>query len=323
MPEQLYPNLYRLKIPLPKSPLKYLNSYIIKGKERSLVIDTGLNHEACKEAMMKGLAELGVEPGTIDLFITHLHADHFGLVSAMADADTRIYFNRPDSEIIENWQGFDPITAYGGKSGFPNPDLKKALHQHPGFKYGTGWKFGLSLINDGDLISAGDYAFSCIQTPGHTQGHTCLYEARHGFLISGDHVLYDITPNIQCWSDDADPLNNYLQSLDKIRDLPVDRVLPGHRNLFENLGGRVDELKNHHMERLEEIMGILGESAPQHAYAVASQMSWDIEAKNWTAFPLAQKWFATGEAIAHLRYLERKNRIRRTQEDPVILYAPA
>jgi len=60
MAEQIYPNLYRIKIPLPDSPLKYLNSYIIKGNPRNLIVDTGLNREECKTAMMEGLAELNI-----------------------------------------------------------------------------------------------------------------------------------------------------------------------------------------------------------------------------------------------------------------------
>jgi hypothetical protein len=49
-------------------------------------------------------------------------------------------------------------------------------------------------------------------------------------------------------------------------------------------------------------------------------MTWDIEADSWEKFPVAQKWFATGEAISHLRYLERRNKIRRVSEDPVITF---
>ena len=321
MPEELYPGLYRNKIPLPKSPLKYLNSYVVKGDERNLVIDTGLNRDVCKEAMMEGLAELDISLESVDLFITHLHADHFGLVSEMATANTRIYFNKPDSEMIENWQGFDPMIRYGGKHGFPESALRDALDQHPGFKYGTGWMPGLSLISDGDTLTYGPYEFACVQTPGHTQGHTCLYNAKHRFLIAGDHILYDITPNIQCWNEDTDPLKAYMESLDKVYQLPVDRVLPGHRNLFDNYQDRIDELKNHHIDRLEEILGILADSAQAlSAYQVASRMHWDISAKDWEAFPVAQKWFATGEAIAHLRLLENEGRIHREQADPVILF---
>ncbi len=323
MAEQLYPGLYRIHIPLPGSPLKYLNSYVVRGAERNLLIDTGLNRDVCKKAMMEGLSEIGIKLDSIDLFITHLHADHFGLVPELANEQTRIYFNRPDSELIENWQGFEPMIQYGGQSGFPEDQLRNALHQHPGFKYGSGWMPALSLIHDGQQLVVGDYAFTCIQTPGHTDGHTCLYEPDKKIFIAGDHVLYNITPNIQCWSDHSNPLADYLASLDKVRSLEVRQALPGHRHLFERFAGRIDELKDHHARRLEEVVALLERKSPRNAFETASQMSWDLTAKSWDDFPVAQKWFATGEAISHLRYLEEKNRIRRAASEPVILYEPA
>ncbi|MFW6081814.1 MAG: MBL fold metallo-hydrolase [Desulfosalsimonas sp.] len=323
MTEELYPGIYRIEVPLPESPLKTLNSYVIRGRRRNLVIDTGFNRSICKKAMMEGLAEAGISMDTVDLFITHLHADHFGLVSELADENTRIYFNLPDSEIIENWQGFEPMIQYGAKSGFPEDLLRKALSGHPGLKYGSDWTPSLSMIRDGDRLSVGDYNFVCIQTPGHTPGHTCLYEPESRIFIAGDHVLYDITPNIQCWADDVNPLADYLGSLDRVRDLEVDCALPGHRSLFTDFRGRIDALKSHHSRRLKEVEAILERSSPAHAFFVASEMTWDLTAKSWEDFPVAQKWFATGEAIAHLRYLEKKDRIRRAANAPVILYEPA
>jgi len=47
MIEQVLPDLFRIEIPLPNSPLRSLNSYLIKGKERFLIIDTGMNREEC------------------------------------------------------------------------------------------------------------------------------------------------------------------------------------------------------------------------------------------------------------------------------------
>jgi len=323
MPEEIYPHLYRIEIPLPESPLKSLNSYVIKGGERNLIIDTGLNRKECQVAMMEGLAALGIGLETVDIFITHLHADHFGLLPRLATAETKIYFNRPDGEIIENWQGFEPMIKYAGKNGLPEDTLRAAIEQHPGYKYGTGWMPALKMIDDGEILTFGVYELTCIQTPGHTRGHTCLYDPRRRFMIAGDHILEDITPNIQCWSDDHDPLRDYLASLDKVYHLDVERVLPGHRRIFTNYRGRIDQLKGHHMERLEEVMGILADRSPRSAFDVASKMHWDIAAENWEVFPVAQKWFATGEAISHLRLLEREGRIRREAEEPVILYEVA
>jgi len=320
MPEEIYPNLYRLEIPLPESPLKYLNSYVIKGGARNLIIDTGLNRDVCKTAMLEGLKALDIDLNTVDIFITHLHADHFGLVSELATQNTKIYFNRPEKEIIEHWKGFEPMIAYGAKNGFPEEILRAALHQHPGFKYGSKWTPVLNILNDNDTLDAGDFRFTCIQTPGHTQGHMCLYEPEGRFLIAGDHILLDITPNIQCWWEDGDPLGDYINSLDKVYFLNVDQVLPGHRRLFENYTERIDELKHHHEHRLDEILNILDKKSPSTAFETASKMTWDIEADSWDKFPVAQKWFATGEAVSHLRYLERRGKIRRASEDPVITF---
>ena len=47
-------------------------------------------------------------------------------------------------------------------------------------------------------------------TPGHTSGHITVHEPHKKLFFSGDHVLGDITPNIQAWTDDHDPLAVYL-----------------------------------------------------------------------------------------------------------------
>jgi glyoxylase-like metal-dependent hydrolase (beta-lactamase superfamily II) len=128
----------------------------------------------------------------------------------------------------------------------------------------------------------------------------CLYEPDKKILVAGDHILIDITPNIQCWTDEQNPLQDYLTSLDKVNDMEIDLVLPGHRRVITDHRKRIAELKEHHRARLEEVLSIL-EDHPQTAFEVASQMTWDLDADSWEDFPRAQKWFATGEAIAHLR----------------------
>ena len=141
--------------------------------------------------------------------------------------------------------------------------------------------------------------------------------------MSGDHVLGDITPNIQCWSDDDNPLRNYLASLDKVGKLDVELTLPGHRSLIRDLGGRIKELKDHHRDRCLEIETLLSDHGPMTAYETASKMSWDIDCKTWEDFPLPQKWFATAEATSHLRYLEEDGRLRREAGAGMIKYGAA
>jgi glyoxylase-like metal-dependent hydrolase (beta-lactamase superfamily II) len=221
---------------------------------------------------------------------------------------------------MESWEGFDAMIAYARRNGFPENELRAAIDKHPGAKYGSDWIPELKMLDDGDGISVGDYNFKCVATPGHTMGHICLYEPTKKVLVAGDHILIDITPNIQCWSDSQNPLKHYLSSLDKIYKLDIDLVLPGHRRLIEDHRARINELKEHHQRRLKEVLEILNRH-PMHAFQIASRMTWDIEAENWNHFPVAQRWFATGEAISHLRYLEEEKKVVRKNKDRLIFYS--
>jgi glyoxylase-like metal-dependent hydrolase (beta-lactamase superfamily II) len=319
MCEEILPNLFRLKIPLPESPLRYLNSYVIRGGTRNMIIDTGLNRKECLDAMSAGLHRIGVDLEKSDIFITHLHADHFGLVAKLATDSSRVWFSRPEKELMESWEGFGAMINYAGRNGFPENQLRAALDKHPGAKYGTEWIPELKMLDDGDGIDVGDYRFQCIATPGHTMGHICLYEPHKKFLVSGDHILIDITPNIQCWSDEQNPLKHYLASLDKVAGLQVDLVLPGHRRLIRHHKARIEELKNHHSHRLAEVVTILGRDS-MTAFEVASHMTWDLKCDHWDDFPVAQRWFATGEAISHLRYLEAEGRVKRRSDGKLTIY---
>jgi hypothetical protein len=101
-----------------------------------------------------------------------------------------------------------------------------------------------------------------------------------------------------------------LSSLDKVSDFDVDFVLPGHRRLILDHHARIGELKKHHAHRLAEVLTIL-EHAPMTAFEVASKMTWDLKCDDWKDFPVAQRWFATGEAISHIRLLEEEGKVGR------------
>ncbi|RJP21388.1 MAG: MBL fold metallo-hydrolase [Candidatus Abyssobacteria bacterium SURF_5] len=319
MVEEIMKNLYKLEIPLPGSPLKSINSYVLKNSKRTLIIDTGMNRTVCRETMQAGLKELGVDLSKTDFFVTHLHADHFGLVATLATDGSTVYFNEPDAERM-HFSVWEEMISFAGRNGFPQDELQAALHNHPGYKYGPQKELPLTLLKDGDTLSIGDYTLRCVQTPGHTQGHMCLYEPSEKILFSGDHILIDITPNIQLWSDQENPLSAYLSSLDKVHQLDIGLTLPGHRRLITDCKTRIEELKLHHQDRADEALVIV-QKAARNAYQVASQMTWDIACDNWEQFPVQQKWFATGEALAHLKYLEEKSLIQKEIRDTGTFYS--
>jgi len=320
MIENIMANLYRIEIPLPKNPLKAINSYVIKSPERNLIIDTGWNEEECKKVIQDGLRNLKIDLRKTDFFITHLHSDHLGLVSILITDTSKIYFNQPDADRYNSGVPLDDFVHFARLNGYPEDELQEVILSHPGFKFRSKGNLIFNILKEGDIINIGDYRFKCLETPGHTRGHMCLYEPMKKIFVSGDHLLNDITPNIQLWSDDWDPLKEYLTSLDKVNELAIDLVLPGHRNIFRNYKERIRELKDHHHERLEEIISILKKD-PENAFQVASQMSWDITYDSWDLFPMTQKWFAIGEAISHLKYLEEKKRIIKKMEAGKIVFS--
>jgi glyoxylase-like metal-dependent hydrolase (beta-lactamase superfamily II) len=320
MIEEIVTNLYKIEIPLPESPLKSLNSYVIKAQDRNLIIDTGMNREECLNAMMSGLRELAVDIRKTDFYITHLHSDHLGLVSSLATDSSTIYFNQPDADRIKAGIFLDDLIGFARLNGFPENELQTISYTHPGFKYRPKENLDFYILKEGDKLSISDYIFNCVETPGHTKGHMCLYEQSKKILVAGDHVLSDITPNILLMSDEWDPLKAYLESLDKVYKLDIELVLPGHREIFRDPKERIQELKHHHRERLDEIISILGKGK-KSAFQIASQMSWDIVYDSWDLFPVPQKWFATGETIAHLKYLEGKGIIRKEMSEQRIIYS--
>ncbi len=319
MAEEILANMYRIEVPLPRNPLKAVNSYVIKGQDRFLIIDTGMNRKECIDVMVPGLKELGIDLKKTDFFITHLHADHLGLVSSLATDTSTIYFNKADASSINSGSSWEKNADFADANGFPRDERQRAIDNHPGRIYSSRGHLDFHISKEGDTISIGDYLFRCVETPGHTKGHTCLYEPNKKILMSGDHILIDITPNISLWSDDEDPLDEYLHSLDKIYELDIKLVLPGHRSAFQNYRERIRELKLHHKTRANEVLTIL-ERGTQDAFHIASRMTWDMDYEYWEQFPPQQKWFAFGEAVAHLKYLENRAQVQKETREQGAVY---
>ncbi len=326
MVEEIARSLYRIPIPLPGSLLGSVNAYAIKGRERNLIIDPGMNLDACVQAMDEALRRVGVDEATSDFFITHSHPDHFPLVSRLMREGSVIYIDRREAEVLANVQSgtmFVNLQNFARLSGFPDSDMREILPpevtRHSQIE--QVWPF--RFVKDADQINVGDYRFRCVTTPGHSPGHTCLYEPTSRLLLAGDHLLCDITPGIQARLDTDDPLRDYLQSLDDIYPLDVRLVLPGHRDPFTRFKERIDELKEHHRERASEVMAELQDGG-KDAYEIASGITWNVvDADSWVSTPDLQKLLATGETFAHLKYLEGNGSVRREVHGERIIFFPA
>ncbi len=320
MTEQVYPHIYRLEIPLPDNPLKAIHVHLIRGDGRNLIIDTGFNLPEGKAAILQALTALNMPPEKTGLLITHLHSDHCGLAAAFAAEGMTVWAGAVDGSLINAmateayWERFIALNTLMGLQ-----DDGITYQQHPGYKYCPKEPVDFHLLREGDRLDLGSFCFTVLDIPGHTPGHIGLYDPDKRLLFSGDHILDRITPNIAFWGFEQDILAVYLQSLEKVRRLPVDLCFSSHRNLLTDPVRRIDELKAHHAKRLAEIMGILAQG-PRTVRQTAAAMHWDLRVSDWEAFPANQKWFAAGEALSHLEHLTASGRAERTETDGVLLY---
>ena len=319
MIDELCPGIFRIEVPLPGSPLKAVNSYLVRGADRSLLIDTGMHRPECREAIETGLKLLEAPIERVDFFITHFHPDHIGLVPELVREGARIYLGRRDGEAVQREDRWVKLASEARLNGFSEEDLRDVMAEFPGRSHPGVSTLDYTFVSDGDRISCGSYVFNCLETPGHSRGHLCLHEAQARVLFSGDHVLGGITPNISGWSYDGDALRDYLESLDKVNRCETDRVFPGHRAPFRDLGRRLSQLKRHHETRTGEVLSIL-DGRSQTALEVASRMTWGIRCSSWAVVPPSQKWFAGGEALAHLEYLRGQGQVTREVRDGRALF---
>ena len=72
---------------------------------------------------------------------------------------------------------------------------------------------------------------------------------------------------------------------------------------------RVKALREHHERRIAEALRIVTENPGLTPYEIAGRMQWKIRSRSWEEFPLAQKFFAVGETVAHLDYLRLRGKV--------------
>ncbi len=306
------PGLACFPIPLPDNPLKWLNCYVIQGGSagRSLLIDSGFRLPACREALFAGMEALGLGPDNTDVFFTHSHADHTGNARALQDRGFRLRMGRIDRETLltNDWEARKRRAL---DEGMPREVLDEVFRHNPAVQLASE-PFEAETLEADAILAYGEYRFRCLLCPGHTPGHLCLLDEEKELLLTGDHVLFDITPNINSRWPRSDALGDYLESLRALRSLRVSLALPAHRGRgTQGFQARIDELLAHHRRRLDETELLVRETPGATAYQITSHITWRIRAKNWDAFPPGQKWFAMSEALAHLDHLVKEGRCRR------------
>lgn len=324
--KKVYENIYMKEFPLTGNPLKAINIFVIKTDDGNLIVDTGFNNPENIKNMEDLFKDLDLDISETSLFLTHLHSDHVGLAKYLEDKGIKeIFFSEIDGQIVENgltvdgsqWQNIIKNSILQGLE-----EEKLDINDHPGFKNRPKEPFSYTKLGPGDRINLGDFSFELIDEAGHTPGMLGLYERDKKILFCGDHILGKITPNITWWGDDVgDSLGTYLNNLEKIKDYHIDYLFSSHRFLIEDVNQRIDELKAHHKHRLDETLSIIEKYGRVNTREVTKNLNWDIRAKNWDDFPASQKWFAAGEASAHLKHLLACDLIKEEIDHGVYYYS--
>ena len=319
------PEIYRIPVPLPDNPLRDLNSYVIRTPERALIIDTGFNRPECREALLGGLKELRLDWSGAALFLTHLHSDHTGLVWDFVMRNVPVYMGRAEYQYLTVLNSGEARTVDDIflREGFPPEQLELQNQSNQGVRYASKAGFPVEEVEDGDAIPMGGLELRAIWTPGHTPGHMALYLPGEQLLFTGDHILFDITPNISIWPGIPNALSDFIASLRKIRALPLRGGFPAHRSAGTDIKARIDQLIDHHGWRLDEIYQATVHRPGSTAYEIAGHITWSVRGRSWEQFPPHQKWFAMGETLAHLDYLAGRGQLLRSCTDGIARYYPA
>lgn len=316
--------IHRIEVPTPFA-VGPVNAYLIEGLEPALV-DTGPLTEKAFLALERGLRDLGY--GFSDLrriVITHPHSDHSGLVGLVAAASGGAVLthrlNRPSMEDYEGeWKRRRAFfRSFFQSHGVPDEWLDVMDRGSAFFRKYGGPASVHGVLEDGESVRLGDHEWEVLLTPGHTAGHICLYQPKFGALLSGDHLLPEISSNPtleppEPGSQERSPsLVGYLNSLRRIEALEVDNVFPGHGEPFSDFDEVIRSRLDHHEQRKEKIAGLLTAGGAT-LYEVCREL-----------FPrLSQGEYFLGlsETLGHLELLEAEGRVKTATREGVIVYSP-
>jgi glyoxylase-like metal-dependent hydrolase (beta-lactamase superfamily II) len=312
--ELVRPGLWSIPVPIPDNPLRYVSVYVFELADGVAVVDAGWPVPEAWAALLAGFRTIGISASDVRaILVTHAHADHYGMAPRLrAESGAWVGLHEADAAMLSPFdpQGFvDRSGEWLVDRGAPSAEIPELVGRPEDYEKFFTLEPPDRFIADGEEPLHGDWDLRAIWTPGHTPGHLCFHLPSSGLLLTGDHILPRITPNITAHARTAgNPLDTYTESLRLVADLPVEEVLPAHEYRFADLRGRVDDLLHHHEIRLGEVEAILAAQPGASTWTIAEQTRWS---RSWDQTRGFIRRSAIGETLAHLISLEAAGRIER------------
>ena len=330
---ELAPGVLQTQLPIELPGLGHVNMYVLEDGDGVAVVDPGLPGRATWKAINNRLALIGVPLRRVHtIVVTHSHPDHFGGARRLArESGARIITH---ASFRMWWDPLEPDDLSPEDLATEMlPENRRAFRDTPwgGDGYDIAWRNRLYYathrkyprlfpsvkpthrVNDGDAVMLAGRRWVAMHTPGHTGDHLCLFDEECGLVISGDHVLPNITPHISGMTLARDPLKRFFASLDKMARLgdTVRLALPAHGNPFHDLAGRCTQIREHHEGRLDKIRSASVDfGRPATVMEIASRV---FSAR-------AQGPMADSETYAHLEHLRIAGQMSRRDVDGLARY---
>ena len=298
------------------------NAYLLVGRDRTALVDTGVATSGTRDQLQSGLAERGLSFADIDdVVLTHWHADHAGLAGEIQSAaDATIHVHPDDAPLVRGEP--DALAAMRDLQreaftdwGMPEAKRETLLERLELGEQLAGDPAAVALVEDGDHLSVGDRELTVVHAPGHTAG-LCLFafdgaNGREAFV--GDALLPVYTPNVGGADVRVErPLQHYLETLEAIEDADYETAWPGHRDPIEDPADRAATIREHHYDRTERVVSVLRDHGPADPWTVSAHLFGDLEGIHIMHGP--------GEAFAHLDHLEHAGVV--TQSDTEYALVP-
>jgi glyoxylase-like metal-dependent hydrolase (beta-lactamase superfamily II) len=329
---EIAPAVHRLELPLGIHGVSSLSAWLLRGDDGDTLVDCGIATGPTPDAdpgpdgtaaISEALRQCGSSLTRIArLVITHAHIDHFGLAGEVVrrsggelwmhtatELDTAKYAD-PDEAVDRRMIMLADHGLYGTVLTEASTGLTDWMPVMPSIGQAT------RLLTGGEAFAVGGRTWEVVHTPGHSPGHVCLWSAGDRLLCSGDHLLQVVSPPVTFERGfERDPMGSYLGSLERVRALEPELVLPGHGPAFHDGARRADAIARGKKRRLNQVRELV-ESAERTTPELTEKLF-------GAGLRGAQHHFAMAEVLAYLAYHETRSVLERVRRpDGVFLWRP-